>query len=208
MSICTISSATALRAGSVADFSCVTSGSIRPIRCLSASSIRCLLSADSEHRRMMGLQHAAVAQEHVHTARKTRIEAPNGTHDVDTFEFVGAVLFKDRRVLNGIFIGTRRPVRIARTGIPWCRRIRVVIRNLAGADDDMVRKHASDGFMETARYCIVWDFKVRPGPAVPRSNFVHRLLAEIQSRGCRVCLEIGAGSIPFDRVAPLGDVPL
>src|SRR5689334_19707100 len=57
-----------------------------------------------KHRRVMRFEHFSVAQIHVHAARQTGIKTSHGTHNVYAFEFVRAILFKDRRVLHGIFV--------------------------------------------------------------------------------------------------------
>src|SRR4051812_31543428 len=99
---------------------------------------------------MMSLQHAAIPQIHVNTAWQTGIETAHRSHDVDAFEFVGSVLFKNRRVLNGIFIRSWSTQRIARAGVPWRGRIRMVIGNFPIPNDDMMREHTAHCFMESA----------------------------------------------------------
>src|ERR1700722_4245139 len=89
-----------------------------------------LLTLVSKHRRMLSLDRLTVAEIHVDAAWQTRIETPNRAHDVDALKFVGAVLFKDRRVLHRVFIGSRRSINITWISIPGCRRIWVIVRDL------------------------------------------------------------------------------
>ena len=63
---------------------------------------------------MVRLQDLAIAQVHVHAARQAGIETANRAHDVDALELVGAIFFEDRRVLNRVFVWSRRSV-----DIPW-----------------------------------------------------------------------------------------
>src|SRR5208283_2209424 len=99
---------------------------------------------------MMSFQYLAVAEIHMDAARQARIETAHRAHDVYAFELVRSVLFEDGRVLDGIFIGSRRSVDIARIGVPRRGRVRMIVGDLAVPDDDVVRQHAADGFVEAA----------------------------------------------------------
>src|SRR5678815_5531558 len=72
----------------------------------------------TEHGRMMRLQHFAVPQIHVHTARQTRIEAPYRAHYIDSLELVRAIFLKDRSILHRILVRTWSAIDVARIGIP------------------------------------------------------------------------------------------
>ena len=113
----------------------------------------------SEHRRMSRFQNLSVSQIHVHAARQARIEASHRAHDVDPLESFRPVFFENWRILYGVLVGSRRSVNIARTGVPGCRRIRMIIRDLPIADHNMMRKHAANRFMEPARDRIVRHFE-------------------------------------------------
>ncbi len=67
---------------------------------------------------MVCFQYLPVAKVHVNAAGQARIEAANGTHDVDALEVLRSVLFKDRRVLYGILIRSGCAVDIARVRVP------------------------------------------------------------------------------------------
>src|SRR5262245_6079250 len=100
------------------------------------------LPCHSEHRRMARLQCPAGAQVHMHAAGQARIEAAHGSHDVYAFEIVRPVLFKNRRALHRVLIRPRRAEDVTRAGVPWSRRIRVIIGDLAVADHDVVRERS------------------------------------------------------------------
>jgi hypothetical protein len=72
---------------------------------------------------MAGCDNFAASDKHVYATRQTRIEAAHGAHDIDAFELVRAIFFKNRRVLDRIFIGSGNTVRIASAGIPAGRRM-------------------------------------------------------------------------------------
>src|SRR5271154_3646749 len=124
---------------------------------------RILLSLVAEHRRMVGLQHLAIAEIHVHPARQTRIEAAHGAHDVDTLEFVRPILFEDRSVLHRILVWPRRPVNIPRIGIPGRWRIRMIVCDFAVANYDVVREYSAHRFVESAGNGVVRNFEFIPG---------------------------------------------
>src|ERR1700749_2553105 len=86
----------------------------------------------------------------MNAARQTRVEAAHGAHNVDPFEVLRAILFKNRRVLNRVFVRPGGSIDIARVGVPRCRRIRMVVRDLTVANDHMMGQHAAYGFVEPA----------------------------------------------------------
>ena len=87
---------------------------------------------------MFLLQDLAVAEIHVDAAGQTGIEAAHRAHDIDALEFVRTVLLKDRRVLHRVFVRSRRAVNIARIRVPRRRRIRMVVGDLAVANDHVM----------------------------------------------------------------------
>src|SRR5438874_13698215 len=98
---------------------------------------------------MTRLDGLAFAEIHVHAARETRIEAPDRAHDIDALEGVAAVLLEDWHVLNGFLVRARSGIDIPRACIPRRRRVRVVVGNLAIADDQLTRRHLEDLFRES-----------------------------------------------------------
>src|ERR1700751_4123131 len=86
------------------------------------------LRLQAKHRRMMRLQHFSIPEVHMHAARQAWVETAHGTHDVDTLEFIGSVLFEDRRILNRIFVRPRRSVDIPWVRIPGSWRVGMIIR--------------------------------------------------------------------------------
>src|SRR5262249_33481911 len=97
-----------------------------------------LHAPDTKHRGVHGLDCLAVTQIHMHTARQAWVEASHRAHDIDALEIVGAVFLEDRRALYGILVRTRRAVHIARRAVPWCRRIRMIVGDLAIADHQVM----------------------------------------------------------------------
>lgn len=74
----------------------------------------------------------------MYAAGQAGVEAADGAHNIDTFEFVRAILLEDGRVLHGIFVRTRRPVDISGIGIPGRRRIGMIVGDLTIANDDVM----------------------------------------------------------------------
>src|SRR5262249_52216507 len=136
------------------------------------------------------------------------IEAADRPQDVDAFEVVGTVLLEQRRLLDGVLVGSRRTEGISRAGIPGCRRIRVVVGNLAVANDDVMREHAADRLVKAATNRLFWDLEFAPGLRAAGMDLFQSLLKEIESRGGCVGLEIRAGPIALDRIVPFRNVPL
>src|ERR1700719_1840225 len=112
---------------------------------------------------MVSLQRLTITEIHVHTTRQARVEAPDRSHDVDAFEFVGTVILKDRRVLHRIFIRSGRSVNIAWICVPRGRWIRMVICNFAVTNNYVMREHSANRFVEATSYGVLWHFEVRPG---------------------------------------------
>src|SRR5579862_1136226 len=130
---------------------------------------------------MTRLQHLAIAEIHVHTARQARIEAAYRPHDVNTFELIRPVLLEDRRVLHRILVRPRRAIHIAWIGIPWGRRIGMVVCDFALADYDVMREYSTDCFMESAANRFFGHFEVRPRLRPSTVEFFQRLLHEVKS---------------------------
>src|SRR3984885_6953585 len=80
---------------------------------------------------MQLLQGLALAQVHVDTAREARVETSHRSHDVDALEVVEVVLLEDRGVHHRVLVGSGGAVDVARAGVPRCRRVRVVVGDLA-----------------------------------------------------------------------------
>ena len=156
---------------------------------------------------MFLLQDLAVAEIHVDAARQTRIEAAHRAHDVDALEVVRTVLLEDRRVLHRVFVGSRRAVDIARIRVPRRRRIRMIVRDLAVADDHVMRQDAAHRFVETAADRFVRNFEWCEGRGASGVHFLHCLFEEVERAAGGVSLEVGAGAIAFDRVAPFRNFP-
>ena len=150
----------------------------------------------------------AIAQIHVDAARQARIETSHGAHDVDALEIIWAVFLEDRRVLHGVFVGSRCAVDVARVGVPRRGRIRMVIGDFSAANDHVMRKHSADRFVESAADRFVGNLERRKGLGPSGVQVSHRLLDEVECRSSGVGLEVSAGAIAFDSVAPFRNLPL
>src|SRR4249919_1115486 len=133
---------------------------------------------------MARLEHFAVSKIHMYAAGKTRVEAADSAHYVDTLELVRPVFLKDGSVLHRIFIRARRPIDVAWICIPRGRWIRVVVGYLATSNDDVMREHAAHSFMKAASNRFIRHLELVPGPGVTRMQLGHRLLNKIES-ACR-----------------------
>src|SRR5580698_7809715 len=98
----------------------------------------------------------------MHAAGQTRVEAPNRAHNIDALELIPAVFLEDGSVLYGVFIGARRAVGIARIGVPRRRRVRMIVGDLAFANDYVMGKNAANGLMKTAADGFVGDGEIGP----------------------------------------------
>src|ERR1700722_17649928 len=92
-----------------------------------------------EHGRVNGLGRLAFAELHVHVAGQAWIETTHSAHDVDPLKFVRAVLLENGSVLHRVFIRSRSAVAVARVGVPGSGRVGMVVRDLAFANDDVMR---------------------------------------------------------------------
>src|SRR3974390_1601580 len=108
------------------------------------------IRVQTEHWRMVRLENPAIAEIHVDAARQAWIEAAHRTHDIDSLELGRAVFLEDRSILHCIFIRPRRAVRVAWIGIPGCRRIGMIVRDLVPADHHVMRKNPAYRFVEAA----------------------------------------------------------
>src|ERR1700752_666659 len=162
----------------------------------------------AEHWRMVCLQDLAVTEIHVNTAGETRIKASHRAHDVDALEIVGAVFFEDGRVLDRILIRAGRAVDVAWICIPRSRWIRIVVRNLAVANYDVMRQYPTYCFVKATTNRFIRHFEFRPGLRSSRVQLSHRLLGKIERACGGVSLEVRPCAIAFDRITPLRDLPL
>src|SRR3984957_20334026 len=143
----------------------------------------------------------------MYAAGQAWIEAAHRAHDVDTLEVLRAVVFEDRRVLYRIFVGTRSSIDITRVCVPRRWRIRMVVGNLTFADDDVMGKDSANCLVEAAADCFFRYLEVSPGGSAAGIQFRQCLLDKVESRCCRVRLEVSTSAIPLQRVAPLWDLP-
>src|ERR1700733_2143049 len=155
----------------------------------------------------MRLQNLAIAEVHMYSTGQAGVKAAHRSHDVDAFELVWAVLFEDGRVLYRVFVGSRRAVSVPRIRVPRRGRIRMIVGDFSLANYDVMGKNAAYRFVEAAGDGFVWNLEVGPGLGLAAVHFRQRLLGEIQRRCCRICLEVSASAIAFNRVAPLGNLP-
>ena len=158
--------------------------------------------------RVQLLQLLALAEVHVHAARQARVEAAHRAHDVDALEVLAVVLLEDRLALHRVLVRAGRAVAVARVGVPRRRRVRVVVGDLAVPDHHVVRQHAADRLGEAAADALVGHLERLPRLGVAGADLGQRLLDEVQRAGRGVGLEVGAGPVALDRVAPLRDLPL
>src|SRR5277367_68003 len=99
---------------------------------------------------MMSLQDLPVPQVHVHAAGQARVETAYRAHDINSLEFIGTVFFEDRRILHRVLVRPWSSVNIPWVGIPWSGRIGMVVGDFAILNNNVVREHAADGFVEAA----------------------------------------------------------
>src|SRR5437764_9272021 len=111
---------------------------------------------------MNGLKQFAFAQVHVYSAGQARIEAADRTHNIDSFESVRTIILKNRRVLDAVFIGTRSAIHITGTGVPWRRRVRMVVGDLSVADHHVMRQNATNRLVEAATDRVVRYLEIGP----------------------------------------------
>src|ERR1700730_13277579 len=148
------------------------------------------------------------AQVHMHTAWQTWVKAAHGAHDVDALELIRAILLEDGRVLHGIFIRSGGAIDVAHAAVPGSGRIGMVVSDLAALDDHVVRKRPAHGLVETATDGIPWYREVVPCPGVAGWNPSQRLVHKVQRDSRSIGLEVGAGAVALDGIAPLRNLPL
>src|SRR5580698_800907 len=112
---------------------------------------------------MFHFDHLPVADIHMYAAGQTRIETANRAHDVDTLEILRAIVFEDGCVLHRVLVRAGSSIHVARIRVPGCRRIRMVIRDLAFADDHMMREYATNRLVEPAADGFLGNLEVTPG---------------------------------------------
>src|SRR5256712_7511008 len=98
----------------------------------------------------------------MNTTWQTRIKAANRSHDVDTLEGVRAILFEDWCVLYRILIGAGRAIDVSHTAVPGCRRIGMVVGDLAVLNYHMMGKHTAHRLMEAAADGLLWHREIAP----------------------------------------------
>src|ERR1700686_2890399 len=143
----------------------------------------------------------------MHAARQTRIKASHRAHDVNALEFLRPVFFEDGSVLYRILVRPRSAVNVAWIRVPGCRRIGMVVGDLALADHHVMREHAAYRFVEAATNGLLRNLEISPSPCPTGMQFLQRPLRKIKSRGSRINLEVSTGAIALDRIAPLGNLP-
>src|SRR4029077_15062309 len=121
-------------------------------------------------------------------------------------KFVRTIVFKDRRVLHGVFVRPWCSINIARISVPWGGRIRMIICDLAAANDQVMRKNSADSFVKSATDSFIRNFERCERGRASSVHFCDCLLKEIVSAGRGIRLEISASAVALDRVAPLRNV--
>ena len=144
----------------------------------------------------------------MHTTWQAWVKAAHRSHDVDAFELVRAILFKDRCVLHSIFVGTGRAIDVSYTTIPGCGRIGMVVGNLSVLDDHVMGKHAAHSLMESTangflRYC-----EIVPCLGATSTYLSKCLIDTVQRDSSRIGLEVGSRTVTLNSVAPLWNLPL
>src|SRR5581483_8573705 len=152
-------------------------------------------------------QHLSVSEIHMNAAGQARVEASDSSHDIDSFEVLRSIFFKNGSVLDRIFIRPRRAVDIARARVPRRRRIWMIIRNFLIADYDVMRQYSSNRFMESTANRLLRYFEIRPGFGSAIPHRVERFLDEIESRRGGIGLEVSSSAIALNRIAPFRDLP-
>src|ERR1700730_17602368 len=143
----------------------------------------------------------------MHAARQTRIKASHRAHDVNALEFLRPVFFEDGSVLYRILVRPRSAVNVAWIRVPGCRRVGMVVCDLALADHRVMREHAAYRLVEAATNGLLRNLESGPGSCSTGVQFLQRPLRKTESRRSRINLEVSTGSIALDRVAPLGNLP-
>src|ERR1700731_461834 len=134
------------------------------------------------------LDHLAVSQVHVHSARQAWVKAANCTHDIDALKVGWSVFFENRRVLDRVFVRPRSAVDIARIGVPASRGIRMVVGHFTAPDHEMMREYSSDRLMETASNRFIRNLEGGEGVSSASVQLFHRLFDKIWSGRCRISL--------------------
>src|SRR5258705_444152 len=88
------------------------------------------------------------------------------------------------------------------------RWVRVIVRDLAVADHEVVREHAANGLVESAADRVVGHLEFLEHLDVAGVHTLERLVDEIQRHRRRVGDEVRARAVAFDRVRALRDLPL
>ena len=83
----------------------------------------------------------------------------------------------------------------------------MIIGDPAFANYQVVREHTPNRLMETATYSLIRNLERRERLSVARPYGIHRLFDTVHPDRGRVCLKVGTGAIPFDRITPLWNAP-
>ena len=84
----------------------------------------------------------------------------------------------------------------------------MVVGDLLVANDHVMREHAAHGFVEAAADGLVGHIEGREGLRAAGMNFLHGLLDAVEPHCRGISLEIGAGAVAFNGIAPFGNLPL
>src|ERR1700754_3080354 len=131
----------------------------------------------------------------MHPTWQTRVETAHRAHDVDALEMLSVVLLEDRLALHRILVRPRCAVAVPWIGVPWCRRIRVVVRDLAVANYHVMAEHTAHRLGEAAADALVGHLELLPGLGAAGADLHKRLLGEVQCACCGIGLEVGPGSV-------------
>ena len=108
------------------------------------------------------------------------------------------VLLEDRLTLDGVLVRARSSVAVAGVGVPRCRRIRVVVRDLAVPNHHVVAEHTANRLGEAATDGLVGHRELLPRLGAPGTDLDQRLLCEVQRARRGVGLEVGPRPVAFD----------
>ena len=144
----------------------------------------------------------------MHAARQARVERADRAHDVDAAEVVRVGLLEDRHAVARVLVRAGRAVGVGRRAVPRRRRIRVVVGDLAVADDHVVREHAAHRLVEAAADRVVRDVEVLERLRPPGADLLERLVEEVERAARGVGDEVDPRAVALDRVGPLRDLPL
>src|ERR1700720_4208882 len=111
----------------------------------------------------MSFEQLSVAQIHVYSARQARVKTPHRPHNVDALELVWAIFLENWGVLHGILVRPWCSRDVARIRVPGRRRVWMVVRDFAVANDYVMRQNTANRFVEAAADGILRHGELRPG---------------------------------------------